>query len=252
MFNYSLITILWLFVIYAFLGWCLEVIYATVHTGKFVNRGFLNGPYCPIYGVGMIIVIILLVPFKINLPVFLIGSVIVTTILELVTGYILERIFNQKWWDYSMNPFNLNGYVCLGQSLVWGVGSIFVIYILQPFVDNFINVMSGDIGRVVLIFILIVFVSDIVITITALFKVKKYSRVLDEVGDRIKSLSDSVGKNISDGAINAMKFGDKNKQELDNLKERYQIISDKYIFNYRRLVKAFPSLRPIKNKKIKK
>lgn len=151
-----------------------------------------------------------------------------------------------------MEPFNLKGYVCLGQSLIWGVGSIFVIYILQPFVDNFINIMSGDVGKVVLLFALIVFISDIIITVTALFKVKKYSRVLDEVGDRIKSLSDSVGKNISDGAINAMKFGDKNMQELENLKEKYQVISNKYIFGYRRLTKAFPSLRPIKIKKVKK
>lgn len=252
MFNYSPTTLLWLFIIYAFIGWCVEVIYATVYTGKFVNRGFLNGPYCPVYGIGMIIVIILLAPFKINLPVFFIGSVILTTLLELITGYVLERIFNQKWWDYSNKPFNLKGYVCLGQSLVWGVGSIFVIYVLQPFVGNFISMMSGNIGVVALVFVLVVFMSDMVITITALFKVKKYSRVLDEVGERVKSLSDSVGKNISDGTINAMKFGDKNVQELDSLNKRYQVISNKYIFGYRRLIKAFPSLRPIKNKKVKK
>lgn len=238
--------------IYAFLGWCLEVVYSTVHTGKFINRGFLNGPYCPIYGVGMIIVIVLLEPFKINIPIFFLGSVAITTILELVTGFVLERIFNQKWWDYSMQPFNLKGYVCLGQSLVWGLACIFVIYIFQPFVNDFIHLMSGDVGRALLMFILAVFTIDVAITILVLSKVKHYSRVLDEVGDRIKSLSDSVGKNISDGAINAMKLGDKNKQELDNLREKYQAIVDKNILGYKRLTKAFPSLRPIKNKKIKK
>lgn len=252
MFNYSPITLLWLFVIYAFLGWCLEVVYATVHTGKFVNRGFLNGPYCPIYGIGMIIVIILLMPFKVNLLLFFVGSVILTTLLEFVTGLILEMIFNQKWWDYTMEPFNLKGYVCLGQSLVWGIACIFVIYILQPFVDSFINIMSGDIGKIVLLLFWIIFLSDIIITVTALFKVKKYSRILDDVGEKIKLMSDSVGKNISDGTISAMKLGDKNMQELENLKERYQVISNKYIFGYRRLVKAFPSLRPIKIKKNKK
>lgn len=252
MFSDSLVTFLWLFVIYAFLGWCLEVIYATVHTGKFVNRGFLNGPYCPIYGVGMIVIILLLEPFKVNIPIFFVGAVILTTALELVTGFVLERIFNQKWWDYTENPFNLGGYVCLGQSLVWGVASIFVIYILQPFVDDFISLMSGRVGIAVLIFILAAFLADVFVTIMVLAKVKQYSRVLDEVGDRIKSLSNSMGKNISDGARSAMKLGDKNKQELDNLREKYQSIVDKNILGYKRLTKAFPSLHPIKSKRIKK
>lgn len=251
MLNDSLITFLWLFVIYAFLGWCLEVIYATVHTGKFVNRGFLNGPYCPIYGVGMIVVILLLSPFKVNIPIFFVGAVVLTTALELATGFILERIFNQKWWDYSDEPFNLNGYVCLGQSLVWGVACIFVIYILQPFVDDFIHLMSGRVGVVALVFILTAFIVDIILTVMVLTKVKYYSRVLDEVGDRIKALSNSMGKNISDGAISAMKLGDKNMPELDNLKEKYQSIINKKILGYKRLTKAFPSLHPIKNKRIK-
>lgn len=250
--GYPLVTLLWLFVIYAFLGWCLEVIYATVHTGKFVNRGFLNGPYCPIYGIGMIIVIVLLEPFKINIPIFFVGAVALTTLLELITGYILEKIFNQKWWDYTENPFNLGGYVCLGQSLVWGLAAIFVIYILQPFVDEFVSLMSSDFGIIILSLVLIAFVIDVVITIMVLFNVKKYSRIMDEVGDRIKSLSDSVGKNISDSTISAMKIGNKNMPELDELKDKYQSIVDKRIVGYKRLTKAFPILNPIKNKKIKK
>ena len=252
MFNGSLIPLLWLFIVYAFFGWCLEVIYATVHTGKFVNRGFLNGPYCPIYGIGMIIVLALLEPFKVNIPIFFVGSVILTTVLEFLTGYILEKIFNQKWWDYSGEPFNLWGYVCLGQSLVWGVGCIFVIYILQPFVRDFIHIMSSGFGFAALAIVVFVFVVDIVITVASLLKVKKYSQILDDFGDRIKLLSDSVGKNISDSTISAMKLGGRNKQELDNLREKYQAVIDKNIFGYKRLVKAFPNLRPIKNKKIKK
>jgi len=252
MLDYSLVALLWLFVIYAFLGWCLEVIYATVQTGKFVNRGFLNGPYCPIYGVGMIIVITLLEPFKVNIPAFFVGSVILTTLLELITGFILERIFNQKWWDYSQNPFNLSGYVCLGQSLVWGLSCVFVIYILQPFINDAIHLMSGSFGIIFLVFILIVFLVDVVLTILVLLKVKKYGQILDDVGDSIKSLSDSFGKNISDGTISAMKIGNKNKQELDELREKYQSIIDKKILGYKRLTKAFPTLNLIKSKKIKK
>lgn len=251
MINNSIVTLLWLFVVYAFLGWCLEVVYATVHTGKFVNRGFLNGPYCPIYGVGMIIVLTILEPIKVNLPVFFVGAVVLTTLLELTTGFVLERIFNQKWWDYADEPYNLGGYVCLGQSLVWGVAAIFVVYILQPFIGDFIKLMSGNLGVALLIFILVAFIADVAVTVIVLSKVKYYNRVLDEIGDKIKALSNSVGKNISDGAISAMKLGDKNKQELDNLKDKYQAIINKKILGYRRLTKAFPGLNLFKTKRVK-
>lgn len=227
------------------------MIYATVHTGKFVNRGFLNGPYCPIYGFGMIVVLLILEPFKINIPILFIGSVLLTTLLELVTGYVLERIFNQKWWDYTNEPFNLKGYVCLAQSLVWGLACVFVIYVIQPFVDGFIYLASGDIGQTLKIILVVTIVIDVIITIMTLLKAKRTYRVLSDIGDKIRGLSDAVGKNISDNTKNAMKVGDKNLQELELLKKKYQALVEKRLFGYRRIVKAFPKLGSIKPKKPK-
>ena len=103
----------WLFVLYAFIGWCTKVVYTAVTLGRFVNRGFLNEPVCPIYGFGMLLVIFCLSPLQNNLLLFFVGAILLTSALEWITGFILEKVFRAKWWDYSDSPFNLNGYICL-------------------------------------------------------------------------------------------------------------------------------------------
>ena len=106
------------FFIYGFLGWCCEVIYAAIIDGKFVNRGFLNGPICPIYGFGVLFVLTLLEPIRENFLFLFIGSVILTSVLEFITGFLLEKVFKMKWWDYSNERFNIHGYICLKFSII--------------------------------------------------------------------------------------------------------------------------------------
>lgn len=96
--------LLWLFFIYAFLGWCTEVAYAALDTGKLVNRGFLNGPLCPIYGCGMAAVLTLLLPLQDNLLILFAGGMLLTTLIELVGGWALKTLFHTTWWDYSTSP----------------------------------------------------------------------------------------------------------------------------------------------------
>lgn len=108
------------FFVYGFLGWCTEVIFAAFKQHRFVNRGFLNGPICPIYGVGVTLVIACLEAFQSNLLLLYISSVILVTVLEGVTGWAMDKLFHNKWWDYSKLPFNIGGYVCLLFSLIWG------------------------------------------------------------------------------------------------------------------------------------
>lgn len=112
---------LWYFVIFSFLGWCMEVAYHTVCCGDFSNRGFLNGPVCPIYGVGAVSVIACLRPVEDSMVLLFIFATVITSVLEFITGYVLEKIFHTKWWDYSNTPFNIMGYICLKFSLCWGI-----------------------------------------------------------------------------------------------------------------------------------
>lgn len=135
----TLYEIIWIFFIYAFLGWCTEVAYAALDIGKFVNRGFLNGPCCPVYGFGVLIVVGILTPLKDNLLILFTGSVLLTTVLEYITGWILEKAFHNKWWDYSDKPFNVKGYICLKFSILWGLACTFIMVALHPAIFGFIK-----------------------------------------------------------------------------------------------------------------
>ena len=121
--GFSLYQTLAYFLIYSCLGWCLEVVYAAVTTGKLVNRGFLNGPVCPIYGFGMVIVLYALTPLVDNTLLLYLGGVILPSALELVGGWALYKLYRTRWWDYSDYPFNIGGYICLEFCLLWGASS---------------------------------------------------------------------------------------------------------------------------------
>ena len=109
------------FFTYGFFGWCTEVAFAAFKQGKFVNRGFLNGPICPIYGVGVSVVVSFLTPLEESLILLYAASTILVTFIEWLTGYLMDKIFHHKWWDYSNQPLNIGGYVCLLFSLIWGI-----------------------------------------------------------------------------------------------------------------------------------
>ena len=110
------------FFLYAFLGWCAEVAFAAVTTRQLVNRGFLNGPQCPIYGFGMVALLVVLGPWRQNLPAVFFGSMVLATLVELVGGWLLYRLFHTRWWDYTDQRWNLGGYICPKFSLLWGLG----------------------------------------------------------------------------------------------------------------------------------
>ena len=128
-----------LFFIYAFLGWCTEVAFAACKNGRFVNRGFLNGPVCPIYGFGMVGVAVLLESLKDNLLLLYLGSAVITTVIEYITGLLLERIFHAKWWDYSNMPLNIGGYVCLLFSLIWGAMCVAIVKFVHPVIAGMVE-----------------------------------------------------------------------------------------------------------------
>ena len=135
-------TILEYFLVFSFLGWCVEVAYQAVSKGLVVNRGFLNGPVCPIYGFGVLAVFFLLQItgdgefYEQNaLKVFIFGVVLATAV-ELFGGWILDKAFHARWWDYSDRPFNLNGYICLQFSIIWGMSVLLVVRAVYPILSS--------------------------------------------------------------------------------------------------------------------
>lgn len=122
------------FFIYSFLGWVWETGYVSVKHGKFVNRGFVSGPFCTIYGFGALSVYLILKPVSDNLFLLYVGGVIVATALEYVTAVLMESIFHTSWWDYSDQKYNFQGRICLGVSLGWGVFTVALFRIIHPVV----------------------------------------------------------------------------------------------------------------------
>mgnify|MGYP002922906294 FL=1 len=196
--------LVWIFIIYAFIGWCTEVSYAALDRGIFVNRGFLNGPYCPIYGCGVVIVVAVLTPLKDNLLILFIGSFLLTSILEYITGYLLEKVFHNQWWDYSDKPFNIHGYVCLKFSIYWGLACTFIMDVLHPIIYKGITLMPHIVGMILICIIMTVFFVDCGITVATILKFNKRLKVMDEMAERIHKLSDEIGENIYENVTDIM------------------------------------------------
>ena len=244
----------WIFLIYAFLGWCAEVAFAAVHKGKFVNRGFLNGPVCPIYGVGMLIVVTLLWNLRDNLILLFLGSAALTTALEFATGWVLEKFFHDKWWDYSDKPFNVKGYICLEFTILWGLAAALVVVAVHPFVFMLIKKTPFILGIIIMAVFLAVFVTDLVITVVALARLPKKMSAMLEAERALKALSDKIGENISETAISAKEKSDEliaeSKPKLEELKAEYEKKAAEYKrqfesrgFVHKRIFKAFPNLK---------
>lgn len=196
------------FIIYAFLGWCTEVVYAAVSTGKFVNRGFLNGPICPVYGFGVVIIVILLSPVKENLAMLFLGSIVLTSTLELITGWLLEKIFHTKWWDYSGMPFNIGGYICLKFSFIWGIACVMVLNIIHPIIQDLVLTVNFQTGKIILGIMLSFIAVDFTATVQTVLKLNRQLNQINSAASKLKALSDEIGEILYSESIALMEKSD--------------------------------------------
>lgn len=260
--------LVWIFIVYAFIGWCAEVAYAALNTGKFVNRGFLNGPYCPIYGCGVVIVVGALTPLKENLFLLFAGSFLLTSVLEYITGLVLEQVFHNRWWDYTDKPFNIKGYVCLKFSVYWGLACTFIMDILHPMIYKAITMIPYTPGVMLLVVFFGVFVVDFCITVSTILKFNRRLKMMDEIAAQIHKISDEIGENIYENVTEALerkaevsaigqelkaeahqkhqKFKveiQKKKEDAIQLCKKYEALLEERSFGHKRLLKAFPSMK---------
>jgi uncharacterized membrane protein len=155
---------LW-FVVYSFIGWAWETALFTVQEKRFVNRGFLNGPLCPIYGTGALLLLWALNGRTDNLLALFLAALVLTTTLEYLTAVAMEKLFNAKWWDYSMFPLNFQGRISLISSLVFAVASVLLIRYLHPFVKGLTDRMPLEAKKILLFVFLIYILIDLSVTI---------------------------------------------------------------------------------------
>ena len=212
--GFSLYHVLAFFLIYSCTGWCLEVIFAAATTGQLVNRGFLNGPVCPIYGFGMVIVLFTLTPLQGSVLLLYIGGVILPSALELVGGWALYKLYHTRWWDYSDFPFNIGGYICLQFSLLWGVGTLVVMRIVHPVVAGLVDMVPPFVGFVVMCVLYAVYAADVVVTAFAASGLAKTLDAMEQLADSIHAVSDAMTQLLGTTTLNADQKLDEQRLQL--------------------------------------
>jgi uncharacterized membrane protein len=212
MYNLSLLAVYYFF--YSALGWSAESIYCSLGERKWINRGFLTGPLCPIYGAGAVVMTVFLKPLKeVPVPVSIFGAkisitpllvflagMILADIVEFVTSVAMEKLFHARWWDYSEKPFNIQGRICLQHTMYWGISSVVFVYLIHPFFSRYAEMLfppeSPKRVYTVILVILVIFVLDIINAVRNAMDVKK-------VMDKVHKLSDSITNMANDIKSNA-------------------------------------------------
>ncbi len=192
--------LLWMFAIYSFFGWAFGTAFAAVRTKKFIDVGFLYGPYCPSYGFSAIIFTIFLSELKGNLFFLFLGGAILYFVMIFFTGFFLEKIFHQKWWDYSERRYHFSGYVNLPYTALWGILAILVIQVLNPFLKDVLVWIPDAIGGVLLLIIGMIAAIDFVGTITGILTVKSHIRKLSvvyQVSENLQKTADMMGEGVT-------------------------------------------------------
>ena len=212
--GFSLYQVFAYFLIYSCIGWCLEVVYAAVTTGNLVNRGFLNGPVCPIYGFGMIIVLFVLTPLQHSILLLYIGGVILPSALELVGGWLLYKLYHTRWWDYTDYPFNIGGYICLEFSLLWGVGTLVVMKIVHPMIAGIVAMVPPLIGLIVMCVLYAVYAADTIATAFAASDLARDLEALEKVADSMHAVSDAMTELLGTNAMAMDRKMDESRLQL--------------------------------------
>lgn len=245
-----------LFFIYSFIGWVWETIYCSIKAGRFVYRGFLTGPYCPIYGFGILGVLYFLEPFKNNLVLLYLFSAVLVSVLEYVTSYILEKLFHASWWDYKDVPLNLNGRIALPISAFWGIACVLIVRVIHPRIQLLSDYLIAQFHWVLPALFTGILLVDLVYTVT---NMQAFRRMTEEVNElfetRAKELSESVAEKGESLKAEWAEWKQTLEQEIgertakqqafiDELKENSAVSQrlQRLNFSQRRWIKNYPKL----------
>ncbi|MDR0463405.1 MAG: putative ABC transporter permease [Pseudomonadales bacterium] len=212
--------ILWYFLIFSFIGWINDTVHASIWFAKKpTNSGMLFGPWCPIYAAGAFLVYILIFPFAEHPLLVFLATIAIATLLELIVGQILYKLFKRRWWDYSNWPFNINGHICLIVSVYWGLLGLFMVYVLFPFATSLIELIPLPLGYILLAILMSLFLFDVTFTFISLFSFHKNWRRIIELGK-----------------FNAYKTSLQMEESLSRIRKKIG-------WNQRRFLHSFPNLK---------
>ena len=252
------------FFIYGILGWCAEVAFAAVKERRFVNRGFLNGPICPIYGVGVVMVVVFLEPFEDQWLLLYLASAVLVTLIEGMTGYVLDKLFHHKWWDYSELPLNIGGYVCLLFSVVWGVACVVIVKAVHPRVGDLCALIPLGAGILILSVLSAALAADLTVTVGGILRWNRQLDAMEKIAADLRELSGKMGENIYENVMDTMELREKvdaaveekrqqlaeqrqllaeTKEQAAELRRKYKELAERSLRTGRHMLRAFPKLQ---------
>lgn len=211
------------FFIYCFLGWCWETAYVSIRKRQFVNRGFMKGPFLPIYGFGALAILVAVIPVK-SFPILVyLAGLISATLLELVTGIIMERLFRVRYWDYSQQKFNYKGYICLSSSLAWGAFSLAMIYGFHSPIERWVLAIPENLGITITLCLTAVTASDFAVSFKTAIELRDLLSAMDNIKEeisRIQRRAEILETILSDDMEKkSQEWHEKYSQQLNALRE---------------------------------
>ena len=250
--DYTVLDYIFYFFFYSFIGWFFESCYCSIRPKKWVNRGFLRGPICPIYGTGGLVMMICLLPLRhitenlyLNELLIFIAGAILCDIVEFMTSYIMEKLFNARWWDYSNKKFNIQGRICLTHTFYWGTCSCLFVFILEPIMNLYLVGQVSESSRNILTYIfLTVFAFDLLDTVIHALGIRDISskfmklseeisefaiQVYSTIGGKSENESEAMKKELNEKFDELRSNYDKFKSDLKDIKSKSIVVIFKYI-----------------------
>lgn len=270
-FGFEFYFLFYNFFLYSFCGWIYESCLVSFQKKTWVNRGFLNGPVVPIYGAGATVVYVCLSGIPDQPTVIFLAGMATATVLEYVTSYVMEKLFHARWWDYSHYKYHIQGRICLLASLLWGFLSLLMMDVLQPFMNSVIAAIPRRAGEIAGYFILLVFGTDLAVTVVytlqldkKLAELSRYREELmeylestrlyenrEELRERVENLPIwSLGETLKEKMEEHQERREEIEEKLKGLLDAYEKRARLQGITEKRLIKAFPTMRSTRNANI--
>lgn len=244
------------FILYSIIGWVYESLLCSVSERKLINRGFLNGPYCPIYGFGAVLVILVLGRINNVFLLFVLGAVL-TCSLEYMTSFLMEVLFHARWWDYSQRKFNINGRICLEGALIFGAFSTVLVKLIHPAMIRYTNLIPNFTFHLMSALFLIIFTTDNIITFGGFAsfnaRLREMTHFLEqaklEFNEKFHDLSFNLADILPDNPAYAALLKNINKQQRRMLKAFPGLKSSRYEHALTNIKKHIEKMKQIRTKK---
>lgn len=178
------------FIIYSFIGWCLEVFDKFFEFKRFINRGFLIGPICPIYGFSVLFILLIIGNGPHDLLSVFLKSVFICSLFEYITSYLMEKLFKARWWDYSRYKFNINGRICLETALPFGILGCIMIYIVHPVIIRLVNYINPSLQILLTVILFVIYLVDNIISFNVMNKIK--NEIIKQAADNTEMIKKKV------------------------------------------------------------